>query len=84
MRGDGVLIVMRGEFAGGPAGSWQAMYTQGDKTANQSYRYANWDQLERGIHQLFELNHKELKNVPPALAGGVGSVRIDATLKHAR
>ncbi len=53
MRRDGVLIVMRGKLAGGPVGSWQAMYTQWDKITNQLYRYSSWIQLERDLYHLF-------------------------------
>jgi hypothetical protein len=81
MRREGVLIVMRGEYVGGPVGSWQAMYTQWNKVTNKLYRYSNWEKLERDLEQLFELDHKELEAVPPALAGAMGSVHIQATPK---
>jgi hypothetical protein len=81
MRHDGVLVVMRGEFVGGPVGSWQAMYTQWNKITNQLYRYSNWDHLERDIYHLFNLDQKELNEVRPALTG-CGSVHIEASPKH--
>jgi hypothetical protein len=83
MRREGILIVMRGEYVGGPVGSWQAMYTQWNKITNKLYRYSNWEQLERDVEYLFELDHRELEAVPPALAGAMGSVHIEATPKHA-
>jgi len=61
MKRQGILIVMRGEFVGGPVGSWQAMYTQWNKITNQLYRYSSWDHFERDIYHLFELDEKELK-----------------------
>ena len=82
MRREGVLIVMRGEFVGAPIGSWQAMYTQWNRITNKLYRYSNWELLEKDAYHLFELDPKQLKAIPSALAGAMGTVHIDATLKH--
>jgi hypothetical protein len=81
MKRDGVLIVMRGEYLGGEVGSWRVMYARGDEITNKLYRYSSWDQLESELHHQFELDHKELRDVLPALAAGRGSVHIDATPK---
>jgi len=81
MRREGVLTLTRGEFVGGPVGSWQAMYRHGNKITNQLYQYSDWDQLERNIHHLFNLDHKELKEIPAALTG-CGSVHVEASPKH--
>jgi hypothetical protein len=82
MKREGVLIVMRGEYVGGPVGSWQAMYTQWDRITNKLYRYSTWDLLEGDVQHLFDLDPSQLKAIRPALAGAMGSVHIEATPKH--
>jgi len=76
MRRDGVLIVMRSEFVGGPVGPGRQCIRSGNKITNQLYRYSSWDHFERDIYYLFELDPKEClrvasiwtEPVPPARA----------------
>jgi len=82
MKQVGTLIVMSGEYIGGPQGSWQAMYTHWGKITNQLYRYSSWDHFEKDILYLFDLDTGELISARTALASGPGFFQIKATPKH--
>lgn len=82
MKHRGTLIVMSGEYIGGPQGSWQAMYTHWSQITNQLYRYSDWDHFEKDILYLFDLDTRELISARAALASGPGLIQIRATPKH--
>jgi hypothetical protein len=82
MKHPGTLIVMNGEYIGGPKGSWQAMYTHWSQITNQLYRYSSWDNFETDILYLFDLDNGELTSARAALASGPGLVQIKAIPKH--